>query len=909
MAKGATSVLKITVQNNNNSSMTGVTFTDTYPAGLVNAATPAISVTPASCTYTTLTAAAGGNSFALTGGTIPLNTACIYSVDVTTPTEGSYLNDTGAVSSTNFGIGAAGSATLTVTPSSPTITKAFSPATINAGDTSVMTITLTNPNTTTAITGAAFTDVYPSGLVNTNTANAATTCVGSVSGVDNGSSLQLAGATIPANSSCTVTVNVTSALGGSYVNSTGPVSTTNASTGTAASGTLTVIGAPEVTKAFATSPIALNGTSVLTITLTNPNAGTALSGIAFTDTYPAGMTNTTVAGGTCTGTKTAVIAGNTVALSGGTLAASATCTVTVTVTSNTSGSLTNTLASGAVTSSGGNSAASASATLSVIAPPLVSKSFSPTGVATGLTNYTTLTVTLTNPNSVALTGVAFTDNYPTTPANLTNQTGGTLGNTCGGTAARTTGAPFRLTLTGGTIPANGSCTVSYNRVSSATAGTYTNTLAIGSVTSTNGGSNDVAASADLSVGGLGVSKAFTASSILTGASTRLTITITNNTGTARNISFTDTFPANLVIAATPNAGGSCTGTRTAVAGSGSLGFVSTANLASPGTCTVWADVSSATAGSYDNTIPVGGVTSSTAPATSNAVAASSTLTVMAPPTVSKAFSPAFIGLGGASTMTITLTNPNTTAITGAAFTDTYPADLRNNGSLVNNCSGSITVGTANPDTLGLSAGVIPASSSCTISISTTSSIAASYNNSLAIGAVTTTNAGSNTAAAGATLSVQAEPSLTFLKSVAIYWDPVNLFVNPKFIPGAIAEYTLFASNSGGPADANTIFVTDPIPANTALYVNDLGGVGSGPIQFVDGSTSSTLTYTFGALGNMTDDVDFSTNNGASWNTATPVAGADGCDPSINKIRINPKGTFVGNVPQPSFQLKFRVCVQ
>ncbi|MDD5057077.1 MAG: DUF11 domain-containing protein [Sideroxydans sp.] len=900
MAKGAISTLSITVQNNNNATMTGVVFTDNYPSGLVNDVTPAVSVTPATCTGT-LTAAAGGNSFALTGGSIPLNTACIYSVNVTTPTEGSYVNSTGAVSSTNYGIGAAASATLTVTPSSPTILKSFSPATINAGDTSVMTITLTNPNTATAITGAAFTDVYPSGLVNTNNASAATTCVGTVSAADNGSSLQLANATIPANSSCTVTVNVTSSIGGSYTNSTGTVTTTNANNGTAATGVLTVIGPPTVTKSFGTTPIAIGGSSLITITLTNPNAGTALSSIAFTDTYPTGMTNTTVAGGTCTGTKTAAIGGNTLALSGGSLAPGASCTVTVTVTSNVSGDLTNTLSS--VSSSAGTSGASASATLSVLYPPTVTKAFSVSSAA--LNTNVTLTVTLTNPNSTALTGVAFTDTYPT---NLVNNTA-TAAGTCAGTKTATIGATSSLRITGGTIPANSSCTVTATTVRSATAGGYTNTLGVGSVTTTNGGSNDVAASASISVGGLGVAKAFAATSVSVNQSTTLTITITNNNGIARAIAFTDTYPAGLVNTNPAVIGGTCTGTRTAANGGNSIAFTSTANLAINGSCTVTTTVTSATAGSYVNTIPVGGVTSATAPAISNTVAATSALTVMAPPTVSKSFSPAYIGLGGSSTMTITLTNPNATDITGAAFTDTYPALLTNNGSLVNNCGGTVTAGSGSPNNLVLAGGTIPAGGSCTISISTTSATAGNYGNTLAAGDVTTANAGSNTSAATANLSVQAAPSITFLKSVAVFWDPVNLSVNPKNIPGAIAEYTLFASNAGGPADVDTISITDAIPANTALYVNDINGAGSGPVLFVDGSTSSTLTYTFGALGNMSDDLDFSTNNGATWTTATPVPGADGCDPSINKIRINPKGTFVGNVPQPSFQLKFRVCVQ
>jgi len=81
------------------------------------------------------------------------------------------------------------------------------------------------------------------------------------------------------------------------------------------------------------------------------------------------------------------------------------------------------------------------------------------------------------------------------------------------------------------------------------------------------------------------------------------------------------------------------------------------------------------------------------------------------------------------------------------------------------------------------------------------------------------------------------------------------------------------------------------------------------VLFTQGGTSSTLTYTYTPpLSNPADDISFSNNSGTTW-IAVPVAGANGCDPAINAIRINPKGTFIGNTPSPSFQLKFRVCVQ
>ncbi|MBA4382209.1 MAG: hypothetical protein C0406_06540, partial [Sideroxydans sp.] len=169
--------------------------------------------------------------------------------------------------------------------------------------------------------------------------------------------------------------------------------------------------------------------------------------------------------------------------------------------------------------------------------------------------------------------------------------------------------------------------------------------------------------------------------------------------------------------------------------------------------------------------------------------------------------------------------------------------------------------------------------------------------------------------------VNPTPSLMFLKTVEIYSDPVNGVNNPaalptpiyaKFIPGAIAGYTLTVFNSGtGPVDTDTLAITDPLPANVAMFVNDIGGAGLGPVLFTQGATTSGLTYTYTSLASAADDLDFF--GGApvpAWGYV-PVPGADGCDPLVTNIRINPKGAFVGSpvAPSPSFNLNFRVCVK
>jgi uncharacterized repeat protein (TIGR01451 family) len=162
----------------------------------------------------------------------------------------------------------------------------------------------------------------------------------------------------------------------------------------------------------------------------------------------------------------------------------------------------------------------------------------------------------------------------------------------------------------------------------------------------------------------------------------------------------------------------------------------------------------------------------------------------------------------------------------------------------------------------------------------------------------------------ATLEVAA-PDIVLVKSVSVFSDPVNGGTNPKAIPGALMLYTITATNQGGgAADGDSVAVTDPVPAHTSLFVGDLGAPGSGPVVFSDGSPPSGLTYTFGGLGNGTDDLDFSNDGGGTW-TYTPVPDGNGVDTAVTHVRIHPKGSFNGAAGgnAPSFTLRLRARVR
>jgi len=127
---------------------------------------------------------------------------------------------------------------------------------------------------------------------------------------------------------------------------------------------------------------------------------------------------------------------------------------------------------------------------------------------------------------------------------------------------------------------------------------------------------------------IGLSKAFAPASVISPAPSTLTITLNNPLGTAAALQsdLVDTFPAGLVVAATPNASTTCGGTVTAAAGSGSVTLSGTGSTIPAGSsCTVKVDVSSATGGSYANTIPAGALHTNQG---DNASPATATLTVI-----------------------------------------------------------------------------------------------------------------------------------------------------------------------------------------------------------------------------------------------------------------------------------------
>ena len=379
-----------------------------------------------------------------------------------------------------------------------------------------------------------------------------------------------------------------------------------------------------VNKTFNPINVSAGQVSTLTVFLLNNNPSAA-TGTAFTDTLPGAVVVANPANATtsCGGSVTAVPAAGNFSLSGGTIPAASggvagQCTVTVDVLSPAAGVFINNIPAGAVSSSQGTNPQNANATLTVAAlrPVTGAKAFAPTNLHGGGTA-STVTLTLTNPNGVALTGAALTD---TLPASLAIASPANASTTCG--AGTVTTGVASAALTGGTIPANGNCTIRFDVVAANpnayVDGNVANSIAANALTTAQGvGNSAFAANVRLQTGAR-VEKVFAPTPITTGGTSTLTVTVRNFNATPLSaIAFTDTFPGTMRVAAPVTTGTTCTGlTFTPVPLAGDAFFtVSGGSLpAAPAgianaNCTVTINVTATNAGmnpvTLTNTIPVG----------------------------------------------------------------------------------------------------------------------------------------------------------------------------------------------------------------------------------------------------------------------------------------------------------------
>jgi hypothetical protein len=280
----------LTVTNSGNASTSGtVSVSEMLPVGF----TPT-SVTGSgwTCLIASVTCTRS-DALAASGSYPPISlTVSIASGDI-----GTYAN-TVTVSGggeTNTANDTATDTTTVIGP--PTISEAFSPASVAPNTNAAVVFTLGNPGTNpVTLAGVAFSDTLPTNLKIASIPGQTTTCSSAtVTAPSGGNTISLAGATIAAGTTCTVQVSLTPAFIGSYTNTTGTVKASNSNAGSTATATLTVASSMVGLAITPASPVVAG--TVVTLSATVSSLATpspVLSGIV--DFYDTSTTPATLLG-------------------------------------------------------------------------------------------------------------------------------------------------------------------------------------------------------------------------------------------------------------------------------------------------------------------------------------------------------------------------------------------------------------------------------------------------------------------------------------------------------------------------------------------------------------------------------------------------------------------------------------
>jgi uncharacterized repeat protein (TIGR01451 family) len=378
---------------------------------------------------------------------------------------------------TNLGSSTAtapGTATVQITPS---LTKAVASSTIAVGGTTSFTIVIGNTGPST-MTTASIVDTLPSNLtatqVSSDTGGGAT-----VPTAFNLSGTTVRGSvTIPTGGTVTVTVVVQATGANGYTNTvtlTPLVGVTNLGSSTAtAPGTATVQITPSLTKAVASSTIAVGGTTSFTIVIGNTGPST-MTTASIVDTLPSNLTATQVSSDTGGGATvpTAFNLSGTTVRGSVTIPTGGTVTVTVVVQATGANGYTNTVTLTPLVgvTNLGSSTATAPGTATVQITPSLTKAVASSTIAVGGT--TSFTIVIGNTGPSTMTTASIVDTLPSnlTATQVSSDTGG--GATVP-TAFNLSGTTVRGSVT---IPTGGTVTVTVV-VQATGANGYTNTVTL-----------------------------------------------------------------------------------------------------------------------------------------------------------------------------------------------------------------------------------------------------------------------------------------------------------------------------------------------------------------------------------------------------------------------------------------------
>ncbi len=586
----------------------------------------------------------------------------------------------------------------------------------------------------------------------------------------------------------------------------------------------------QMNKSFTPIDILPGGTSVLRVTIFNPNTF-PLTNASWTDNLqglmpglfvdnPPGIVNT------CGGTFNPAANDTSITLTGGTVpqqvgGTPGSCYVEVNVSSVTTGNLINVIPPNELTATGATGPITntdeARATLHVASTlsPGIAKSFTPSTIWVGQNSRLDIGITNTDLNT-PLTNAGFTDNLPP-GVTVVNPPAPTTTNCGGGVNVTANNNSGTITVTGATIAPSLTCVISVT-VTASGSGVYQNTIPAGALTTQQGVTNLSPANATLNVQNIGVDKAFDPPAITPPGTSTLTITLQNPSGSPMTgVSLTDTLPAASQLEYVPGtAATTCAPGTVALTGTPPVtltltnGTIPAGSIAAPGTCTITVQVTApvgAPPGNYTNRIPAGAVT---APGgISNVIPATAPIRIYPAGggvTGSKNFNPPLIQSGQTSVLQINVRAPQDTGLTNVTITDNLPAGV----TIVNppaptanaNCGPAAVVTAPNLGTqVQLTNGAIPAGANCRITLTVTSSVVGVHTNTIAPADITNTE--------GRTVP---PPGLSADLTVI---DASDLSMAKNFQPGTVAvggisQLTITLTNANTSPLVN-VTATDTLP--------------------------------------------------------------------------------------------------
>ncbi len=920
-----------------------VSFTDNLPGGLQivtvpvpGATAPTLSAACSNFVPDLTTPTAPKFTFdmpaAAAGGTLCTVTFKARVPSAAVPTSTIAANATGTISNAGLGINSPGASSGTISVLRPIlVAKTFdnvAARVLPQGSASQLALTLTNNNFT-ALANVNLTDTLPTApgqLRVANPANASTTCGGTFAPNAGDTVLTLTGGAVPARNTstfvagtCVIRVDViggtdgntpphtnTIPVGGVTANIPASSATGNFGAATpianavAATATLEYTPALTASKLFLTNPVTLGGVSRVRITLGNIGTG-VLAGVSVTDPLTGtGLTiaNPPNAASTCGGTPvtTAVAGGVNASLTGATIPAGSNCDFLFDVTSSTLTPSLNSIPPGNITASGGVANTTAvTQTLTKVASQVgLSKVFNPTSIASpGQPSQLTITINNNIPPNTALTSVGIVDNLP---AGMVVAAVPNISTTCPGGTVTAVPGDNKITLTDASLAAAATCQVTAD-ITSQFFGTLTNTLPIGSVTDDQGISNTTAQSSNLAaLANLGVQKSFTPPSVQPNVRSQLQIRLNNSLAIPlTNITVTDNFPAGVTVAVPPNASSTCTG-ATLTSTTNSVTMANAGLAAGPSNCSIFIDVVATAAGAYVNVIPTGTVIANGGAISNPSPGATATLNVVLPAVISKAFSVSPVGPGQPSRLTVTVTNPNTTALTGSSLTDTLPAGLfiAPTPNAATTCAGGIAAATPSGTTLKLTGATVPASGACTFAVDTVSNVPATYLNTIPTAAFTSTQGATNVNPATATVQVLQFPT------VSKTFNPVAIS------PTGTSRLSITLANTNLIAQTLTQNMDDNLPANVlvASPLPNIGGTCPGlPGSATAAANSGLVRYNSGGTippGGCTILVDVTSSVVGVYPNAIPVGGlvtnvGPNPAPAQATLTVSPLGAISGRI--------------